>query len=297
MHALWRGGPSRDGAQTRIEALPDGWLWGAHLPGGAFRAMAFVDPPLGRDRGAAYERLLATSQLFAELPRVASLEGSVHACGATTYAVTDPIDATCIRVGEAAFAIDPLSSSGVQTAIQTGLAAAACVHSILASDGDTAAAIEYYAAQQRHAVRRHAATAAGIYAEHESHAAAPFWSRRAVPATTRPRPPAAAAAAATAGGPLADLLPRRVRLPAGAGVTDTPCLVGDRIERRRALTHPDLDRAVAFLGGHELAPLLDALDREPSLAQAIGRWNSSLGPAEGDAVARWLHARGLLVAI
>src|SRR4051794_12998017 len=37
LHAIWRGVPLADGGATRIEALADGWLWGAHLPGGGFR--------------------------------------------------------------------------------------------------------------------------------------------------------------------------------------------------------------------------------------------------------------------
>ena len=89
-------------------------------------------------------------------------------------------------------------------------------------------------------------------------------------------------------------MPQRVRLPAGAALTPTPCLVGDRIEWRRALTHPALDRPVAFLGGDELAPLLDALDAADSLATAINNWDRRLRPGGGHAVAAWLHHRSLI---
>ncbi|MGH8965511.1 MAG: NAD(P)/FAD-dependent oxidoreductase, partial [Actinomycetes bacterium] len=190
-----------------------------------------------------------------------------------------------IRVGEAAFAIDPLSSSGVQTAIQTGLAAAAAVHSVLAPDGDTHAALTYYTDHQRYSVQRHAATAAARYAEHRLHADAAFWRRRSAGTAPVPSPRIAA---------LADLLPLRVRLAPGAAVLDTPCLIGDRIELRRALTHPALDRPVAFLGGSELAPLLDQLPAAPSLAAAIGRWDRSLPSGRALEIAAWLRRRGLL---
>jgi flavin-dependent dehydrogenase len=291
LQAIWRGGPPLDGSQTRIDVLAEGWLWGARLPDGTFRAMAFVDPQTlldaGRDAARLYRRLLAASPLFAELVEGASLAGRVRACDATSYAAPTPIDETCVKVGEAAFAIDPLSSSGVQTAIQTGLAAAAAVASILAQDGDTAAALAYYTAQQRHAVERHAATAASLYAEHRPHEHAPFWRRRSAAASPAPsRVPAP--------GALADLLEVPVRLASGAALRDTPCLVEDRVELRRALTHPVLDRPVAFLGGDALAPLLDLLPTAASLAHAIRAWDGGLRAGRAHEIAGWLHARGLI---
>ncbi|MEA2139315.1 MAG: hypothetical protein QOG56_2465 [Solirubrobacteraceae bacterium] len=290
LHAVWHGGPPPEGAQTRVEALADGWLWGAHLPGGGFRAMAFVDPQTllatGRDARGLYHRLLAQSSLFAELPAVGARAGRVHACAATSYGVPSAIDESSVKVGEAAFAIDPLSSSGVQTAIQSALAAAACVHSILAPDGDRRAALDYYGEYQRHAVADHAATAARLYAEHEPHADAAFWRRRS--AAHAPAPPPRARPAAQ----LPELRARRVRLAAGAQLRETACVIGDRVEMRRALTHPQLERPVAFLGGEELAPLLDALCAAPSLAQAV---EAARRPAGTAAAVAWLHERGLLV--
>jgi hypothetical protein len=274
--------------------VADGWLWGARLPDGSFRAMAFVDPQTlrtqGRDKPALYRRLLAASQLFAELAAGAAIAGGVRACDATSYAASTAIDECSVKVGEAAFAIDPLSSSGVQTAIQTGVAAAAPVHSILTPGGDVAAAIDYYAAHQLHAVDRHRATAASLYAEHRTHAQEPFWQRRSAAP-----PPVPERFAVTT--PLAELLARPVGLHADAALRDTPCVVGDHVEVRRALTHPFLDRPVAFLGGEELAPLLELLPASPSLAHAIGGWERTLRTGHAIAIATWLHGRGLLVAM
>ena len=151
----------------------------------------------GGDARRLYRRLLAGSRAVRRRwPRTAGPAAGVQACDATSYAVATPIDERAVRVGEAAFAIDPLSSSGVQTAIQTGLAAAAAVHSILAPDGDRDAAIEYYGAHQRHAVARHAATAAALYAEHRPHAtgASGAGAAPAPPAPSQPPVPAAAIA-------------------------------------------------------------------------------------------------------
>ena len=287
LHSVCRPGPPADGAQTRIDALPDGWLWGAHLPGSGFRAMAFVDPPALRDAGGdrtrLMRRLLAASPLFAELAS-GPLE-PVQACDATCNGAAAPIDPTSIRVGEASFAIDPLSSSGVHTAIGTGLAGAAAVHTVL-DGGHAEAAIDYYAGYQRHAIDSHAASAAAIYSDHRANRDQPFWRRRAsVPPTPAP------AGRAT---PPVDLLALPVRLAAGATIASTSCIVGDRVQWRRALTHPDLDRPVAFLDGAELAPLLDLLPQAPSLAHVIARWDATLPAGRAEAIAGWLQARGIL---
>lgn len=63
------------------------------------------------------------------------------------------------------------------------------------------------------------------------------------------------------------------------------------MQRRRALTHRDLDRPVAFLGGAELAPLLDLLPQTPSLADVIARWDAMLPAGRAEAIAGWLQAR------
>jgi len=289
LHACWRGA-GYGGAQTLVEARPDYWLWGAHLPDGTFRAMAFVDPELmrtEREIGRLYRELVAAAPLFGQaLAGAASIEGGVQACDATCYAADDPIDATSVKLGEAAFAIDPLSSSGVQTAIQTGVAASAAVHSILSEDGQVDAAVEYFREHQRHAVERHAQLAARSYGDCAAYAGEPFWRRRR--AGDAPEPPARAPV------PLEDLLPVRVRLAAGATLEPAPCVIGDRVRLRRALSHPALARPVAFLGDCELAPLLDRLGADRRLGEVVEDWARAVTPAAAYSIAGWLAARGLL---
>lgn len=280
LHALCAGTP--DGPEvTRVEALAGGWLWGARLPDGTFRTMAFVDPELVRrsDPTATFRSLLSSS-LFSDLDDFRE----VRVCDASCYFDAQPIDATRVKVGEAGFAIDPLSSTGVQTALQAGLSAAVAVHTILL--GSPAAAVAYYGEHQRHSVERHAAMAAGFYADSGEHAGRPFWRARATP------PPAAPAAPAPR--PLASLLPARVRLARGATLEPVPCVAGDRVELRRALSHPSLARPVAYLGGGELAPLLDGLRGAESLEQAVERWSRSIPRDTAMHLAGWLARRGLL---
>lgn len=279
LHALWSDG----GDETRIEALPEGWLWGAPLPDATFRAMAFLDASLVRDRGGRsamsglYAELLGRSSLFRAL---GAPVGPVAACDATCSAAETPIDERSVRVGEAAYAIDPLSSSGVHAALQSGLAAAVAIHTLLTPGADHPAAISFYRDHQRHAVERHAALAPASYAERGGDE--PFWRARAAPPEDRPEPLPVGLMR------LESLLPHPVRLAPPAALAPTPCVVDDRVELRRALTHPALPRPVAFLGGHELAPLIDAAVASPTLGDAIA--SRRVEPP----VARWLAERALL---
>jgi flavin-dependent dehydrogenase len=286
---VWRGVPERDGALTRVEALADGWAWGAHLPDGGFRAMVFVDPEQLRNErrpDAVLARVLARSALFADVLG-ARLAGRVAACDATCFADDTPVDTAHVKVGEAAFAIDPLSSSGVQTAIQTALAAAASVHSLLGGGGDPDAALDYYAEAVGHAVRRHGAIAAELYGEAGAHAGRQFWRARAATAERTPAPRPSP--------PLGALLAQRVRLSSDAALVHAPCIVGDRVERRRALTHPALSRPVAFLGGEELAPLVDGLLGPQRLGEVVaGDWARRVSAERALEIAAWLSRRGLL---
>ena len=166
----------------------------------------------------------------------------VAVCDASSYRFGEVVTSDAIRVGEAAFAIDPLSSSGVQTAMQTG------------------------AGRRRHCPhlaepRRRSRRGAGVLQPSWSRRLRPITSRRhagSTPSTPRTRTSVfwrrrsagadrAARAAPRIG--VDELLTRPVRLRAPAELRATACRVGDRIERRRALCTPQLDRPVGFLGG------------------------------------------------
>jgi flavin-dependent dehydrogenase len=280
VHARWAADRPADGPQTRIAALADGWSWAAVLPGGDVRVLAVTDPGSLAADGAG--RLLR--RFVAAVPGVGAPPDGVpvRVCDATSYEVGPAVEVDVVRVGEAAFAIDPLSACGVQTAIQSGLAAAATAHSLL-SGADGGAALEYYGDLVRAASGLHARTASALYAEHHRHAAQPFWRRRATAPVVRPAP-------AT---PLSGLMPRRIRLRPTAAVRPTACLVGDTIGRRPALHAPGLDRPVAFLGGRPVAPLLEELRTAPTLAAAVQQWERSW-PGGGRTLADWLHRHDLL---
>ncbi|PSL57171.1 flavin-dependent dehydrogenase [Saccharothrix carnea] len=277
LHAVWPGtGP------TRIGTGPRTWCWGASLPGGTFRAMAFLDPELlhRADPHRLLHHLLDSTGLFTDRPPTLD----VTVCDATSYRADSPVTDDCVKVGEAAFTLDPLTSSGVDSALHSAMAAAVTVHTVL-SEGDREAALAFYRDSRDRTAARHTAWTAAHYDRHQPHRDQPFWRRRAArpPDTHPPRPLTT------------DDLHRPVRLSADAAVVPTPCPVGDVVTMRRALTHPTLATPIAHVGSTELAPLLDCLGHTASLADLLRAWSAHLPARQAEATARWLFEQGLLV--
>ncbi|WP_424886977.1 flavin-dependent monooxygenase QhpG [Streptomyces sp. XH2] len=292
LHATWRADPYETPA-TRVEALPDGWLWGTLLPGGNYRAMAFTDPERLRRSGVRktsleshFRSLLAGSELFGGLARERPRD-LVRVCDATSYFHPDPAGEDHLSIGEAAFAIDPLSSSGVEKALQSAMSGAVTVHTLLSENGDRTAALAYYRDSQRHSAEQHVKWAGGHYGEHRPHQGNAFWRRRALP------PPATTSAPASPTD-LAHLMHRRLRLTPAAQLVSTPCVVGDQVSFRPALSHPTLARPVAYLGGLALAPLAESLSGEHTLAETLRAWSRTMPPERAMAIARWLHRHDLV---
>lgn len=279
------------GAEARVEAGEQQWYWAAPLPDGRAVAAAFVDAAAyrlgirafqGRDR--LYEHLVSQSELLrACLGRRVT---SVLVCDASPCHDGGPATADTIKVGEAAFAIDPLSSQGVQTAIGSALHAAAVVHTILVRPGNTAAAIEFYRAAQDKAVAFHQRAAAAAYAEAAATRAASFWHERAAPHHGTVQHPANTPEPLTR--------TRTVRLADGVRVETAPVLRGDVIVSGSHVVLPNGRGPVAFLDGVELAPLLDPLRQPVTIGEVIEAWANRMSRDRSAAILDWLWATGAL---
>jgi 2-polyprenyl-6-methoxyphenol hydroxylase-like FAD-dependent oxidoreductase len=292
LHAYLRG----EGlpGTTRVEAVEDGWYWGTRLPDGTFSMMLFFDPELVTLAGrSGLEPLLrsrlAASHLFAECARAELVEG-LRTRDATAYSDPVSIGHDFVKLGEAAFALDPLSSTGVEKAMQTALTGSLEVHTLLARPANASSAFSFHTERQREAVEQHAAWAASHYQEMARFAESPFWRRRAASALQRPAEPTAPPDVADP----AALLHVPVMLSGGTRIVEVPCIQGDFIEPCRALQHPSLPRAVAFLGGVELAPLLDEVERGGTLLAIVSRWSPRVPMRRGLELAAWLIANGVL---
>ncbi len=304
LQQIWHGRaePERPDAMI-VEAIRDGWLWGAPLPDGTFASIAFIDADLLRRRGVRragleglHRELIASTELFGHLLEARPV-APLEACGATSYVSADPITETMIKLGDAALAIDPLSSAGIEQALQTALSGAAAVNTLL-DGGDRGTAIAFYRDSVRDSAARHAAWASRLYAENELRRDAPFWHRRArrapqlAPSTrsdpvSRSAMPVPAATRPPRRCSFAELADRPLRLSQDARLAPTPAIVGDRVELRPALTAPGLERPVAYLQGIEIAALLRSFDGRAT-AEIVHKWSSSMSPEQARSIVAWL---------
>lgn len=285
LHARWRGpGLPR---QPWIEAGAREWYWGMPEPDGSHGITAFLDSKRLRGEGAAslpmfFDRVVAGAKTPAAW-RDAVRVGRVAVAEATPYVVETPAEWNSIRVGEAALALDPLSSSGVQRAIQSALTAAIVVNTLLHRPADGAAALAFYRDHIAAAADRHRRWTASRYLAAGRDGV--FWRARSVGAEPKSAPRAAPRAhpdLAVALAPEVEFVP-------------TACIVGDFIVPRPAVRLPVLAEPVAFVSGQNIAALLEGVRPGMTARVLVESWSRELAPRSGIAILDWMLRNGILV--
>jgi flavin-dependent dehydrogenase len=292
LYAYWTG-VSFDGPETRIDTIEDGWFWGAPLPGGEFNATVFIDASEYR-KGIAragnletfYKELLARSELLADC-----LQGSrisrVRGCDATQVYDDEPVTSSTIKLGEAAFSIDPLSSQGVQTAIGSALHAAAVVHTILLRPEHTELALQFYKMRQHQSVTLHARAAEKFYGEIAQGMSGEFWRRRLTNVNDMK-------SEAPQIQPL-QLTPLTcVHLSPDVGFAEIPVIQGDFIAPIQAIFSPRLNQPVAFFAGIAIAPLVAGIQHPVTAQQLLQTWAENMPFDNAKTILRWLWETGIL---
>jgi 2-polyprenyl-6-methoxyphenol hydroxylase-like FAD-dependent oxidoreductase len=279
---------------TRIEAVPDGWCWGASVPGKLLSTMVFVDPSTLRPRRTAgleefWRSQLAKAALFVGVSRLPLVQPIV-AYDATTAFATDSIGTNFVRVGEASFSLDPLSSTGVEKAMQTGCNAAVVVHTMILRPDRRELCMRFYRERQRQTVSAHAGWSADFYSKVVRYGEFPFWRARSQ---------------SSAGGQLSPILlsssPQdksfsvmtRVQLSDKVQLVKEPCIVDDEVCERMALLYPTLDRPVAFIDGVELERLLTMVPRNVDIGTLLTLWSTRVPPQQAAKIAGWLIENGI----
>jgi flavin-dependent dehydrogenase len=291
LYAYWRGQGLPD--EPCIEAGCDAWYWGVPIPDGSYNTLVFVD---ARHFSAApkesltarFLQLLERSGLAAAC-RAASLAGPVRAADATPYLERGSVTRWSIKVGEAALAIDPISSSGVQKAIQSALAAAVVANTLLQKPQASDVALEFYRVNLADASERHRRWAARHYRLVAARSGGTFWEARASYADwnppSLPRTPVNADFLAA--------IP--VRISRHLEFVDLPCIEGEFVTVKQALRHPNLESPIAYLGRWDLAPLIRRWLPGSTPLQQAQSWSNRIPLPSGLAVATWLINNGILV--
>ena len=291
--AYWKNA-EMTGAATRVESGATEWFWGAPLPDGTFNATVFMDPHSYRDgiekngtRSAFYDSLLSGSGLLRRC--ISGTRSAVSVCDATCYMAEEIVASNTIKIGEAAFTIDPLSSQGVQTAIGMALHAAVVVHTISRRPENTRLALHFYNSRQRHAVNLHAVSAASFYAQAASFYGTEFWLRRATGSLGEVSAPSQARQPGVFPG-----VDGLIQVSRDAQIANVPCLKDDYIVEARGITHPSLDHPLVFVENTTFEFLIQDLGRPLKVRDLMQRWTRLIGPDSAQQALFHLWSTGIL---
>jgi flavin-dependent dehydrogenase len=306
-------------AATRVEALSQAWMWASPLPNGRLRVMVFADPhAVHGDRHALWHGALAESAASRALAQVSPAQ-PLRMCSATPYLDKAAWRPGLIRLGDAAFALDPLSGSGVEKAMRFSLQAVVAWHTWAraANESGRDLAQQYFSQQLNDTCTRHRAWCASHYGRAWC-ADSEFWLARSQlpnPATGDSSSAADDSAAAHFTTPtevqkatdeqLSDAEPQsmhplpaataRVRLDPASRLTPQLCVVEDQVRLAAAVSHPSLPRAVAFVANQALASHWALLCREQSMAELYRALGQVMQPESALAMVRWLWRSGVLM--
>ncbi|NLR78334.1 NAD(P)/FAD-dependent oxidoreductase [Chitinophaga eiseniae] len=278
-------------AATCVEAIAQGWLWGAPTGDNQYRVMAFVDPDSLQQQPAAmvYEQLLRETKLF----QAPTLPERLQSCPVTAYAHIQPWRNEWLQLGEAAFAIDPLSSTGVEKAMRFSLQAAIAVNTVL-KGGDAVLAQQFYEEKLLESVVHHTQWTRQYYAKGWPGAMHAFWKDRSIPylsekitetpfslqllhALQQTAPPLPPPAEGNNQSPsLLKLWPGSIQLSPAIKYVTTSCVVDDCLQLKTAIRHPNLQRDIAFLDAVEIYPLLLMVPAMSSFGMLVTTWSKQV---------------------
>ncbi len=280
-YSYWQGSdlPKR----ARIEAGSDAWYWGVPIPDGTYNTLVFVDPRTYPRN--VIQEMVARSGLLKGC-RDIHLVSPVQAADATPYIDEQSVTHNSIKVGDAALSIDPLSSSGVQKAIQTALSGAVVVNTLLRRQGSEDAAVEFYRSSLTHASERHRRWASQFYGAAAATRKSEFWRQRS--SVDNPVVPVSALNAG-------DFADEQLALSLDLRLVESPCIDGEFVTLKTAMQHPALERPVTYVAGSEMPPLVRRLRRPMKPMEIALLWSDQVPIRTGLALTGWLISNGLLI--
>jgi flavin-dependent dehydrogenase len=166
--------------RTLVEAAEDGWWYSAWLPGSVLVVAFMTDADL-----VPHSRVRAIEQWWRRLERAPHTRARVDGCApdtnlrifaAQTYEMDRVTGDRWLAAGDAAAALDPLSSRGIYNALQSGLRAASAIIKRLLGDRT---AFEDYALWNERDFEAYLRVRAAYYGQEQRWPSFAFWQRRA----------------------------------------------------------------------------------------------------------------------
>lgn len=145
-----------------IEAVDKGWLWGSPVSGNRYRIMTFTDPiTIKNNSKLLLADLVSKTKLFTPFRNKIS-SSFIETCSVTSFVNQEPWNNQFIKIGEAAFTLDPLSSTGVEKAMRFSLQVAIAINTYL-KDPDSPHPQDFYEEKLIESVVNHAHWTADYY--------------------------------------------------------------------------------------------------------------------------------------
>jgi hypothetical protein len=279
-----------------IESGEDAWLWYAQTVHDRAVVSVFCDPRrlrVSKKGGmqAKYSGLLGQFRTL-QLEQLGRQCSDPQACDATSHHAEDPIGDHYIRLGDACFSVDPLSSQGVHLALQSGLQGAIVVNTILRKPENTEAAQQFFRMRIAERIARYTGRTQQEYARVSAMCSNAFWHERAGDAseveTYRPHPPLESSPRAPSD---------QVAVSPDLTLDAAPVIDGIFVEVRHVVRHPNIDGAIGYVEGVDLARLLSALPPKFAYCDIPKIWRGHIPLATGNRIASWLWNRRILVRV
>lgn len=295
---------------TLVEATEKGWIWGSPTSDLQFRAITFVDPKAlrGNTVPAVFNDMLSDTQLFRQIAGTGDI-CELQTCTVFTYAHIAPWQDNYLRLGEAAFSIDPLSSTGVEKAMRFSLQAAIAVNTILRT-GQANMAQTFYEDRMIESIASHTHWTSNYYAQAWPGQQHTFWKERSVPFIDNATTPTAFYSrlkdkftAPREKGPerlvnvqeeLQRLWHEQMHLSSALIFKEMPCVIDDILQLRTAIQHPNLEREIAYLETVEISPLLSTAGKAATFGDIVQEWSRVLPFEQAVRIAFFLWDKDIL---
>ncbi|WP_136626001.1 flavin-dependent monooxygenase QhpG [Bradyrhizobium macuxiense] len=286
VHGEWQGEVRR---AVRISAADASWTWAAPTGRRKRVAVAFTNPGLlRRMKGSLDERYRSLLEDADAIEPGLELATPPRVCDATPYIAEGDQDGL-LRIGDADAALDPLSSSGVQAAIQSALCAGPVINTLLTESADHAAANEYWSYRRISRSETHQTWASHRYAEAYAARRTSFWHSRATASST--------ATSSSATNPPLPSPGQVLRMSEKVTFVEAPCLVDNLVVRVKSLMHPNIGEPVAYFDGVSLGPMMRALSAGIAASEVVSLWSQSGSPEKAMALLGWCWQHEIAVAV
>ena len=146
--------------------------------------------------------------------------------------------------------------------------------------------MRFYRSSIARAAAQHAGWSAAQYARVAAQRGGEFWMARSAGATID-KPTRQERLDGSRFGETVELSPQLASV-------EIPCIDGDFITVKRAVSHPHLDEPVAYVGGRELRPLLDDVRSGMTPLDLARAWADRVPLRSALQIAAWMLEHGLL---